>query len=94
MSRSAHLTLPPALDVACASELAVRLTELRGAPLVLEASAVERVTALGLQVLLSARLTWAADGAVLAVRAPSSPFQDAVRLSGAQPFDVNESPQR
>jgi chemotaxis protein CheX len=77
--------------VTCAGELAGQLKDLRGAPLVLDASAVERVSGLGLQVLLSARLTWAADGAAMTVSAPSSAFQDALSLSGARPFDIIES---
>ena len=91
MSCSAELKLPTVLDVTCVNELVGQLKQLRGAPLVLDASAVERVSGLGLQVLLSARLTWAADGAALAVNAPSPAFQDALALSGARPFELSQS---
>jgi chemotaxis protein CheX len=91
MSSRAQLKLPAVLDVTCAGELAGQLRGLRGAPLVLDASAVERVSGLGLQVLLSARLTWAADGAPMAVSAPSFAFQDALSLSGARPFEISET---
>ncbi|HEY3695383.1 STAS domain-containing protein [Phenylobacterium sp.] len=91
MSQLPQLKLPAVLDVTCAGALTSQLKDLRGAPLVLDASAVERVGGLGLQVLLSARVTWAADGEPLAVAAPSAAFQDALALSGARPFDLSES---
>lgn len=90
MQTPVQLKLPANLDVTSAAELTTQLKSLRGAPLVLDASAVERVGGLGLQVLLSARLTWAADGETLVVTAPSDAFQDALALSGARPFDLRE----
>jgi chemotaxis protein CheX len=88
MPPAAQLKLPACLDVTSAADLTTRLRSLRGAPVVLDASAVERVGGLGLQVLLSARLTWAADGGAFAVAAPSNAFQDALALSGVRPFDL------
>lgn len=88
-----QLKLPAVLDVTSAGDLTGQLKSLRGAPLVLDASAVERVGGLGLQVLLSARVTWAADGESLAVAAPSDAFRDALALCGARPFDLSESPE-
>jgi chemotaxis protein CheX len=47
---------------------------------------VERLGALCLQVLLSARLTWAADGAPLTIAAASPAFEEQVARLGAAAF--------
>ena len=90
MTDAAQLRLADVLDPAGAATLTSQLVALRGQRVVLDASAVERVGGLGLQVLLSARATWEADGRPFAVVTPSVAFQDAVALSGARPFDCLE----
>lgn len=54
----------------------------RGAPLILDASQVERVSALCFQVLASARQTWAADGHPLDIVEPSPAFTAGLTLMG------------
>lgn len=76
--------LPSALDTGSAAELAERLTALRGQPLTLDASGVSRVGALGLQVLLSARVTWARDGARFKIDRPSEALEAALARAGLQ----------
>jgi chemotaxis protein CheX len=80
---SARLSLPQALDVQTAQPLIDQLCALRGAALTLDASQVRRLGGLGLQVLLSARASWAADGESLDIDSPSEAFEEAWTLYGA-----------
>ncbi|MBV9076935.1 MAG: anti-sigma factor antagonist [Methylobacteriaceae bacterium] len=75
--------LPPVLDLNAASPLRDDLLALRGHPLTLDASAVDRIGALCLQVILAARASWEADGQPFAVAEPSSKFAECVSLLGA-----------
>jgi len=61
----ARLNLPESLDLAAAPELLDNLRARRGKPTVVDASAVARVGAPCLQVLVSAVRTWAFDGVAL-----------------------------
>lgn len=56
------VTLPAIVDVRAAEPLKAELLALRGQPVTIDASAVERLGGLGLQVLMSAVRTWRADG--------------------------------
>lgn len=58
----ARVILPATLTSRYASDLLDDLRALRGQPLSLDASSVQQIGALCLQVLLSARETWSADG--------------------------------
>lgn len=79
----ASIRLPAVMDLRSAGPLARDLLALRGQPVVLDASGVERVGGLGLQVLLSARRTWRADGLELRVNHPSEAFElDCARMCG------------
>ena len=91
MSAPAEFKLPTFLDITCAAALRRQLMELRGTPLALDASAVERVGGLGLQVLMSARATWAADREPLTIAAASPAFQEAVALNGLQYLACSET---
>ena len=71
------------LDLNAAAPLAAELLALRGRNLEVDASAVERVGAQCLQVLLSARATWDADGAAFALVSPSDEFASTLALLGA-----------
>lgn len=59
--------LPEFLDLAAAAPLAKTLLERRGQPIVIDGSAVHQVGAQCVQVLLSARKTWRADGVPLSI---------------------------
>ncbi len=61
------LRLPEYLELSAATPLARALLERRGEPIVLDASSVQRVGAQCIQVLLSARRTWSADGVALSI---------------------------
>ena len=82
----AVLRLSQVLDLNAATPLANELLALRGQAVELDASDVERLGAQCLQVLLSARATWAADGAAFALVSPSSEFSSTLALLGA-PID-------
>lgn len=83
---AAVLRLGQVLDLNAAGPLANEFLALRGRDLEVDASAVERLGAQCLQVLLSARRTWDADGAAFAVIAPSDEFTSTLALLGA-PID-------
>jgi chemotaxis protein CheX len=59
------IRLPEFLDLAAATPLAKVLVERRGKPIVIDGSAVHQLGAQCVQVLLSARKTWIADGVPL-----------------------------
>jgi chemotaxis protein CheX len=61
------LSLPSMLDLPAARPLAAALLERRGKPITIDASAVGQVGAQCLQVLLSAKQTWQADGVSLSI---------------------------
>jgi len=82
----AVLQLGPVLDLNAAGPLVGELVALRGRDLEVDASAVERLGAQCLQVLLSARRTWDADGAAFAVVSASDEFTATLALLGA-PLD-------
>jgi chemotaxis protein CheX len=80
------LHLEPVLDLSAAERLLERLLELRGRPLDIDASAVERLGGLSLQVLMSAQKTWAADGCEIRFASVSRAFDQAWALFAAPPF--------
>jgi chemotaxis protein CheX len=77
------MNLPQILDLAAAAPLRQALLEARGQPLELDASRVERLGGLCLQVLLSAQAVWAADGYAFRIVNPSPAFAEAARLMAA-----------
>jgi chemotaxis protein CheX len=79
----AVIALPPVLDLKAARPLAGELLAARGGPVSLDASKVERLGALCLQVLLSARLTWAADDKSLILKDASPAFEEQFQRLGA-----------
>ena len=88
---AAVVRLGQVLDLNAAGPLANELLALRGRDLEVDASAVERLGAQCLQVLLSARATWDADGAGFAVVSPSNEFTSTLALLGA-PIDQHFNP--
>ena len=89
---SKTVQLATVLDMKAASPLADELLLARGSDLQVDGSAVQRIGAQCLQVLLAARQTWRADGATLVIVAPSEPLQNSVALLGATAalFDLVE----
>lgn len=77
------VALAPVLDVTAAGPLREQLLALRGGPVELDASAVERLGGLCLQVLMAARRTWAADGQALSLTAASPAFASQLAAFGA-----------
>jgi anti-anti-sigma regulatory factor len=76
------VTLPPRLDRSAAASLApVIATAIRDGAVVLDGRAVERIGQAGMQLLLSARATARAAGAVLSIE-PSLAMHDAACLAG------------
>ena len=88
------VTLGESLDMTAAGPLLQELRGRRGHPLTLDASNVRRVGGQCLQVLLSAQVTWAADGHTFEIVEPSPEFADGVALMGAarltQPSEVQD----
>jgi chemotaxis protein CheX len=77
------LVLPEVVDLVATGPLHKELSGLRGEDLQLDASGVQRMGGLGLQLLLSAAATWRSDGHRLTALNASPAFNETVRLSGA-----------
>ncbi len=82
------LALPAVLDLNAAAPLREQLLALRGGPAILDGSAVERLGALCLQVLLAARRTWAADGAELRLTGASEALSAQLAAFGAPDLEL------
>lgn len=80
---AATLKLHPVLDVNAAAGLVGELLTRRGQAIRLDAGEVERLGAQCLQVLLSARASWAEDGLAFEVVAQSEPFAAHATIMGA-----------
>ena len=89
---AAKLMLEPVLDLGAAERLHTRLLELRGHPLDIDASQVERLGGLSLQVLISARNTWQADGHSAVIGQASAAFEDAWAMFAAPSFTSDQTP--
>lgn len=77
------MRLPQILDIGAAAPLWSELSRVRGKSLEVDASQVERVGGVCLQVLLAAQAAWLADGVTFCVVNPSAGFVEATRLMGA-----------
>jgi chemotaxis protein CheX len=82
-SGGAVVGLPPILDLKAASELRDEFCAAKGGPLDVDASKVQRLGGLCLQVLLSAQRSWAVDGKPFRVVDPSPDFLEGIRCFGA-----------
>lgn len=85
---AATLTLAPVLDLNAAGPLKAEILAHRGQDLTLDASAVERLGGLCLQVLLSAARTWAADGLNLSLGFVSQALTEQWAAFGAPELDA------
>lgn len=83
---SATLQLAAILDLNAAGPLAHELSSLRGRDIEVDASAVRRLGAQCLQVLIAARTAWQSDGQGFSVVAPTDEFTAGVAILGA-PID-------
>ena len=77
------LVLPAVLDLKAAAPLKATFLEHRGEDVMIDASGVQRLGALCLQVLLAARRAWSEDGHELRFEPRSDAFADALTLFGA-----------
>ena len=69
-------------------KLLAEIRAARGGDARIDASGVEMLGALALQVLLSARASWAADGHAFDVTPRSEPVEGALALTGLAPADL------
>jgi chemotaxis protein CheX len=79
------LRLPAILDLNAAAPLREKLIAMRGADVEVDASAVTRLGALCLQVLLSARQSFESDSTAFSVTDASSDFVNALGQMGFGP---------
>ncbi|MRX50702.1 STAS domain-containing protein [Paracoccus sp. S-4012] len=82
---SVGLTLPARLDLTEARRLTRALRDHAGTPLTLDASRVESLGGLGLQVLLAAAQEWRRRGAALDLGPRSAAFDAALAQFGLTP---------
>lgn len=83
--------LPERFDSAAAASVLQSFKQHRGSALTVDGSAVRRVGAQGLQILLSATRTWRSDGHALAVENASVELIDAAQLLGLSNSDLSIS---
>ena len=83
ISETEPLKLGSNLSLNQAGPLRDTLLTLRGSPLAIDASDVERLSGPCFQVLASARLTWEADGQPFAFTNASPAFENGLALLGA-----------
>lgn len=86
------MVLHDTLDLTQAGELAKAFGAARGTDLTVDASRVGRVGTQCVQVLLSAKAAWDADGATFSVTDPSDAFAEALRLLGLHSAFAIEEP--
>lgn len=84
----AELILPPVLDLRAAVPLHRDLLDRCGAPLRIDARAVERIGGQCAAVLLSAGRQWAADGHELRLESISPALRDGLTLLGIEPSQI------
>lgn len=83
------MELPDVLDIRAAATLAEELLALRGKALEIDASRVQRLGGQCLQVLLSASMTWKADGNSFALTKASDGFLDGLGRLGVSIIEFN-----
>jgi chemotaxis protein CheX len=77
------IRLARTLDLLAAAPLKAELAACAGAPVLLDASGVERMGGQCLQVLLAAQQKWRADDLAFFVSYPSEAFTEDMRVMGA-----------
>lgn len=81
----ATISLATTMDGSFAADLLSELKNARGRALVIAADRVVRPSTLGIQVLLSAAVTWRMDGQPFVITATSTPFAEAIETLGLSP---------
>ena len=81
-----QVQLPRILDLSAAAPIHTELSGLRGKPVELDASEVERLSGVCLQVLIAAHEAWVTDEIEFKISNPSEAFSAGVRLMAAQDF--------
>lgn len=76
------LSLPETFDRKAVSTFARTLLDHRGADMILDASGVHRMGTLAVEMLISARKQWQADGWAMSVSNASDPFLTAIHAAG------------
>jgi len=84
---SATLELSEVLDLKAAGPLNEQLLALQGQALILDASKVQRIGGLCLQVLIAAQAAWRADNNDFSVAQPSPEFDAGWTLFAAPPLN-------
>ena len=74
------ISLPSSCDLTDAAPLRDSILQRRGEDLEIDGSNVERIGALGLQVIASAEQTWRSDGRTFTLTSPSERLLDALAL--------------
>jgi chemotaxis protein CheX len=82
-SQAATLKLRPVLDLTAATPLKAEFGALRGRAVSVDATDVDRVGALCLQVLMSAHSTWTSDGVAFSLAGTSQAFEEGLETLGA-----------
>lgn len=82
---AATVKLPAILDLNAAAPLRSDLLVLRGEPVEIDAGDVQRLGGLCLQVLMSAKATWARDGFAFRLTNLSEAFRENLSLFGMSP---------
>jgi chemotaxis protein CheX len=89
--KSTTLRLSAVLDLKAAAPLKADLLAAKGESIEIDASQVQRLGGLCLQLLLSAQRSWATDGKTLRVINPSTDFADGLALFGAASLNADSS---
>lgn len=84
------MRLSQVLDLAAAQPLLGTLSAARGTALHVDASEVQRVGGLCLQLLLAAQAAWRADGVAFSIVNPSAAFREGVQLAAAHDLTLEE----
>ena len=91
VANSDAYVLPEVMDLKAASALTQDIIGFQGRALTLDASRVERIGGLCLQVLLSARLTWKVERLPFSVVNSSPAFSGSLALFGVPHFAVSKT---
>ncbi len=90
----ASIKLPGILDLNAAAPLRSDLLKMRGGPVEIDASDVQRVGGLCLQVLMAAKKSWAADDKPFAIVAASDHFMESLKLFGLADLSLEPAQER
>jgi chemotaxis protein CheX len=80
---AATLKLRSVLDLTAAAPLKAEFGAVRGKPVSVDATDVDRLGALCLQVLMSAHSTWTSDGVPFSLGGTSAAFEEGLETLGA-----------